>query len=604
MSPVSIDDDDDDSSHFPKNSSATTMTAASHISCSGHDESLAGMYYLADCDDESSRLFENDGVAAKRGTGSTAESTTGEDKIDGQTDAIQQKQHHKHPPSLSRTKQLQQVEQEVLAKQQGRYRSSTTNTVVMREKRTTKAPLKSSGPNTERMLRTSDSEFGINEDTRKENKYTTGNVPSALQRIENDLERKIRQNKSIMTQTECCETRPMMLQNDAEVKRSSQSRPFTLSEEISRLDARIAARNSKVRLASKRNVRTTEQDSIDTPIISNVVRNPDTATMAANSWKPEGSTGTVTENDVKLDNDKALDSHKAEAITNSGLYSSLDGGTASCGLLPNGSTHDDLEYGVYDNDGPNSSSKNKGLAVAFAVHDEDEDMYIPSAVEFDPDAKPPTYKNRRFRLYACLAITVVIVGTITASVGITLTQQSQQADAKKMEPSEELPYRATLGIRESIERSVGGEKLDDMNSPYRKALDWIQDVDPLALSPKDDNFLQRYLAVYFFYATSIKHPWSGGCNPPVNDEDEFCLYKRLSSLEPITYTDIPWERWLTKNYECNWAGIYCDDAGQIRSLEFSMYDFRSIPSPLVVITIDNNILTLLLLLLFRFISAF
>jgi hypothetical protein len=566
MSPVSIDDDDD-FHELQKKSGATTTSRTSRISSSGHEESLAGMYYIADCDDddESNVRFEPDGVAEKRGTGSTAESTTVDNSNRNTRDIIQQKQLHEHSTFGTPKKQLQQIEQEVLAKQQGRTCTNTATNVVMRDKRAAKPRVVSPGPRT---LLPSDADFGsLKMDTRKENQNSTGNIPRELQRLENDLEQKIRQNTSKITRAESRRAPAVsMLQSDIEAKRLSSSRPLTLSEEISRLDARIAARNSKVRLASKRNVRATEQDSIETPIISNVERNPDTNTTV----KPlllEGSSSTMVE---QYQNNFKVDTDKDDMIPNSAMYSALDGGTSSYSLIANG-TNDDLEYGVYD-DGQNCSSNgHKGLAVAFAVQEADEDMYIPSAVEFDPDAKPPTYKNRRFRLYACLVIIVVIVGTITASVGITLTQQPQHTDTSNIVPDEDLPYRATLGIRESIERLVGGEKLDDINSPYRKALDWIQDVDPLTLTPNDDNFLQRYLAVYFFYATSIKHPWSGGCNPPTNDEDESCLYKRLSSLDPVTYTDIPWQRWLTKQFECNWAGIYCDDAGQIRSLEFSTF---------------------------------
>ena len=548
----SVTRDHDDRHPCPKFRGDTPTSRTSRISSSGHEESLAGMYFIADCDDDDlgNARFESDGIAEKRGTGSIAESTT----VDG---------INKNSRSIIKKRHQEQIEQDVLAKQQGRSPSNA----AMRDNRASKTRLASTAPYMERAPLVYDTAFGTQVDTWKENQCTTGNIPKELQRLENDLDVKVRQNKLSTPPTESRATHTKLLQDDIEAKRRISGRPYTLSEEISRLDARIAARNSKVRLASKRNVRATEQDSIETPIISNVGHNPGTSTTVK-PLKREGSTSTMVEQyqtNIKLDTDKD------EMVPNSAMYSGLDCGAPSYGLIANAST-DDLEYGVYDDDdGPHSSNPNahKGLAVAFAVQEDGEDMYIPSAVEFDPDAKPPAYKNRRFRLYACLVIIVVIVGTITASVGITLTQPSQQTNTGNIVPGEELPYRATLGIRDSIERIVGGEKLDDINSPYRKALDWIQDVDPLTLTPNDENFLQRYLAVYFYYATSIKHPWSGGCNPPVNGEDESCLYKRLSSLDPVTYTDIPWQRWLTKQFECNWAGIYCDDAGQIRSLEFS-----------------------------------
>lgn len=214
----------------------------------------------------------------------------------------------------------------------------------------------------------------------------------------------------------------------------------------------------------------------------------------------------------------------------------------------------DLEYGVYGGPGEN------GLAVAFAVEEDDEDMFIPSAVEYDPDAKPPMYRNRRFRLYAFLAIVVVVVVTIGAAVGITLSHKREVP---------EIPYRETLGIRENIERIVGSDVLDDYTNAHRKALDWITYDDPKAITPDDNTFAQRFYAAYFYFATSVKHPWSGGCNPPVGDEPDHCQYNRLVATNPIEYSTIPWVRWLSGQSECNWAGVGCDENGQFRTLELS-----------------------------------
>jgi hypothetical protein len=246
-----------------------------------------------------------------------------------------------------------------------------------------------------------------------------------------------------------------------------------------------------------------------------------------------------------------------EQYPNQSKEEQLDSGL-QMGLSPsdNGGLHNpDLEYGVYG--GP----EEKGLAVAFAVEEEGEDMFIPSAVEYDPDAKPPMYRNRRFRLYASLALVVVIVGTIGAAVGITLHHNDNAPP--------EIPYRETLGIRENVERIVGSDQLDDRTNPYRKALDWLTNDDPMQITPEHPQFTQRYLAAYFYFATSVKHEWSGGCNRPVEGEEDDCLYHRMVGVDPVTYTDVPWKRWLSSTPECTWAGIYCDEAGQFRSMDFS-----------------------------------
>jgi hypothetical protein len=242
---------------------------------------------------------------------------------------------------------------------------------------------------------------------------------------------------------------------------------------------------------------------------------------------------------------------------------SKDALTLESGLAdPHAVTSDaDLEFGVY------GLPTENGLAVAFAVTEEEsEDMFIPSAVEFDPDAKPPIYHNRRFRLYACLAIVVILAGTVASVVGILFTRD----ETTTVEPPQ-LPYRATIGIREAIEDFVGNDQLEDPSNPYRKALDWIQDVDPLALTPTDGKFKQRFLVAYLYFATSVKKPWSSDCIPPINDTETQCTYKTLITVDPITHYSIVSQKFLTGSDECDWGGVFCDDEDNIRGLEFSMY---------------------------------
>ena len=50
---------------------------------------------------------------------------------------------------------------------------------------------------------------------------------------------------------------------------------------------------------------------------------------------------------------------------------------------------------------------NFGLAVATAINPDEEEAYIYNAIEYDPDAKPPLHKNRRFRAYSYLAILLI-----------------------------------------------------------------------------------------------------------------------------------------------------------------------------------------------------
>ena len=218
-----------------------------------------------------------------------------------------------------------------------------------------------------------------------------------------------------------------------------------------------------------------------------------------------------------------------------------------------------LEYGEFG--GPNE----EGLAVAFAVEEEVNNTFLPSAVEYDPDAKPPIFRNRRFRMYVCLALSTLIIGTVGAVLGILLTDDEAPA---------EIPYRASLGIQENIELLLDNPKvLNDTTNPYRKALDWIMYHDAMEVTPEDSNFYQRFLAVYFYYATSMKKPWGGECAPEGGEEGS-CRYPYVLSLVPPTTIDRSGIRWLSGVDECTWVGVDCDESRQIREIDLSTFFCR------------------------------
>ena len=91
----------------------------------------------------------------------------------------------------------------------------------------------------------------------------------------------------------------------------------------------------------------------------------------------------------------------------------------------------------------------------------------------------------------------------------------------------------------------------------------------MKLSPDAPSFLQRYIAAYFYFATSIKGPWRY-CNPPKGGEDFRCTYRLYSTGETrhdnTLIRDQTSIRWLSDKDECGWAGIHCVD-GQIRKID-------------------------------------
>ena len=215
----------------------------------------------------------------------------------------------------------------------------------------------------------------------------------------------------------------------------------------------------------------------------------------------------------------------------------------------------DLHFGIME-------EGEHGLAVAVAVEDDEEEAYIPAAIEYDPDAKPPMFRERRYRLYAFICFFVLLAGSVGAAIGIVVSRGEEPTIPT---PAPTFP-RQNIGIEETILRIVDAEELRDVSSPYYRALEWITFDDPEQFTPESRNFLQRYLLVYFYFATTVDGEWEGGCNPPKEGETNICTFNELV-LEPADFFPARGTRWLSSTNECIWYGVECDDDGQVIGIE-------------------------------------
>jgi len=221
----------------------------------------------------------------------------------------------------------------------------------------------------------------------------------------------------------------------------------------------------------------------------------------------------------------------------------------------------DLAYGASGGGGYGED----GLAIAVAVEEDEEDAFIPAAVEYEPDAKPPMYKNRRFRLYVCAGVFLFAVAVAATVVGVL---QGKKEKAPTLAPT---TIRESLGIQEQLIAVVGVEKLLDKTTSEWRAANWLINEDPLQLSPEADNLIQRYLLAFFHIDTTQLRPWLS-CNRPIAGENSTCQYKRLVRAFPdLVYEQIEWFRWQSDIHECAWAGVFCDEFNQTRALDLSTF---------------------------------
>jgi len=210
---------------------------------------------------------------------------------------------------------------------------------------------------------------------------------------------------------------------------------------------------------------------------------------------------------------------------------------------------------------------NSTLAVAVAVSPDEGYDFIPEAIKYDMDSKPPIYKNRRFRFYViAAAILLFAVGVGTTFCTTLLKRYSMHRNKYSLfSPTKSQKVKS---IADQLKRVVGKTRFAIKDSPYARAAEWIYDDDPLQLLQGSENLIQRYLLVLFYFSTTKNRPWKS-CNPSVGIETEACNFTKLVRTFPEVYELVPWYRWLSGRHECDWAGVICDEFNQTRALELS-----------------------------------
>ena len=205
--------------------------------------------------------------------------------------------------------------------------------------------------------------------------------------------------------------------------------------------------------------------------------------------------------------------------------------------LPDGNHQ--REFNVSDKDFRDESKKSgdNNLAVAVAVYeDENENVFIPSAVEYDPDAKQAVYKSQRFRVYSILTCTLMIVIAACAIGVLTILEKRKAQIDQDWFPTEPPTCtRCTMAFAEQLELEVGSQKLWDPASPEYKAMQWILHEDEMELLSTDENFVQRYLMAVFYFDTHQLADWRS-CNRKGQDQftndTDTCNFEKLINIIP------------------------------------------------------------------------
>jgi len=266
------------------------------------------------------------------------------------------------------------------------------------------------------------------------------------------------------------------------------------------------------------------------------------------------------------------------------------------------------EYGVTGYSGPNPLPGDEDLAVAIAITEEDEDVYYPSAVEYDPDSKPPLLNNRRFRLYAGLGVflCVLATGLVIAAIVLLRGKPIEKPPEPTFSPTkvfEDFAYASSGNTPTSSPRNIKklveqlsnevGDAVSEVGTMEYLAARWIIYDDPMELYWYDPTLIQRYLLSLFYFKTTNggESPWRS-CNQPRPQDNSTCQHLRFNRLinDTIEYKPEDAIRWLSEEHECDWIGCVCDDNKVIRALNLVGQNMTgSLPTNLVELPLLQSI---------------
>jgi hypothetical protein len=226
----------------------------------------------------------------------------------------------------------------------------------------------------------------------------------------------------------------------------------------------------------------------------------------------------------------------------------------------------DVTYGT-----TRGGSNHENLAVAVAIEDGENERFLPAAIEYDPDSKPPLIKNRRFRLYIISGILLFVIVIITVILGVVVFKKQPgygASDAPSLAPTSTMDAKYYQQFAQVLGYNDWSFTSD---SPQGAAAQWIIEEDARNLDVDNETLTQRYLLAVFFYTTTQNGALSWrSCSPDPFDstiaECNFQFYTILDN-DTVSYVPEPSFRWMSGVDECSWAGIICNERNVLIAIQ-------------------------------------
>ena len=230
----------------------------------------------------------------------------------------------------------------------------------------------------------------------------------------------------------------------------------------------------------------------------------------------------------------------------------------------------DVTYGT-----TRGGSNDENLAVAVAIEDGENERFLPAAIEYDPDSKPPLMKNRRFRLYIISGILLFVIVIVTVVLGVVVFKKQPgygASDAPSLAPTSTMDAKYYQQFAQVLGYNDWNFTRD---SPQGAAALWIIEEDSRNLGVDDETLTQRYLLAVFYYTTTQNGALSWrSCSPDPSDSTiTECVFQQytVSENDEVSYVPKPSFRWMSGVDECTWAGVLCNDLNVLIAIELSKY---------------------------------
>jgi hypothetical protein len=332
----------------------------------------------------------------------------------------------------------------------------------------------------------------------------------------------------------------------------------------------------------------------------------DDPAVAANTANTANTANNNTNDSVsqKILNDHALQTTSSKEITlGGGSSSNVTNTTNNNGITTTANygmtTAPPVEYGTYEvlqsvkeKDKAGRTSEGEfaegDLAVAMAINEDEEAALggkIAYALEYDPDSKPPVYKNRRFQLYGVIGVILLIV--VGAGVGIGVSSAGSYDTSSSMDQVSMATNPPTMFLTAKEDKvytfltTFFSPKVMEEGTPHRMAAEWSLMEDRLSDTMTEGDlgidFLQRYVLAFLWYHTTDNgnKPWRS-CNPRnvTVGEDDTCTFLQWEQLEndDVCFKEVEGaDRWMSGAETCRWQGVECSSGTEVLGIDLCTY---------------------------------